>query len=227
MNGSTFTANKPRHSQHTLITKKRDSSSPKQLQISIKTRKRAIEPRPHPPNCLNKRYWDDVRAGLVKPMNKEKKPTPKYMANQQEQKQSRLISLNQLSGGNNCKNDRKECLLKKIRSETITDKPSVKLCDAIEKPPLNFSKIRAFEGAIRPMPLMRLPAFVIPAFGIQPQFVMPPQIPFFAQKMNRPFPPLPFGSQLMTPSYNSQIAFPINYRRDNEIEPIVQNESKK
>lgn len=33
--------------------------------VSEVKKKRVAEPRPHPPDCLNKRYWDDVRAGRV------------------------------------------------------------------------------------------------------------------------------------------------------------------
>ena len=45
-----------------------DSESRKRTSISKKgepKRKRTSEPRPHPPDCLNKRYWDDVRAGRI------------------------------------------------------------------------------------------------------------------------------------------------------------------
>jgi hypothetical protein len=35
--------------------------------ISLINRKRSAEPRPHPPHLLNKRYWDDVKAGRAKP----------------------------------------------------------------------------------------------------------------------------------------------------------------
>uniref|UniRef100_A0A7E4ZRH5 Uncharacterized protein n=1 Tax=Panagrellus redivivus TaxID=6233 RepID=A0A7E4ZRH5_PANRE len=34
-------------------------------------KKRSVEPRPHPPACLNKRYWDNVRAGRISDPSKK------------------------------------------------------------------------------------------------------------------------------------------------------------
>lgn len=39
-------------------------------------KKRVNEPRPHPPDCLNKRFWDDVRAGRI--------PEPKWTGRKNE-----------------------------------------------------------------------------------------------------------------------------------------------
>lgn len=49
-----------------LVMERRKRVCEKRNQFSSEPRKkRASEPRPHPPDCLNKRYWDDVRAGRI------------------------------------------------------------------------------------------------------------------------------------------------------------------
>lgn len=46
-------------------------------------RKRTSEQRPHPPDCLNKRYWDDVRAGRI--------PEPSWTSNPSTSKKAPKI----------------------------------------------------------------------------------------------------------------------------------------
>lgn len=56
------------------VNRKRSSEK----KISGSRKKRIMEPRPHPADCLNKKYWDDIRAGRI--------PKPNWIKTEQQQK---------------------------------------------------------------------------------------------------------------------------------------------
>ncbi|KAI6187521.1 hypothetical protein M3Y98_00253200 [Aphelenchoides besseyi] len=57
-------------------TTKSNAVKPEDLKMNNSSRrKRPAEVRPHPSHCLNKKFWDDVRAGRISNPNSDEKPT--------------------------------------------------------------------------------------------------------------------------------------------------------
>uniref|UniRef100_A0AC34QI22 Uncharacterized protein n=1 Tax=Panagrolaimus sp. JU765 TaxID=591449 RepID=A0AC34QI22_9BILA len=114
-----------------IVNQKRKSNE----RISGSKKKRVTEPRPHPADCLNKKYWDDIRAGRI--------PEPGWIKPEQKRKSVPSMVFNQDFGpmgtfSQNTVNPfpHHSSFTSTISTSTNQLDPNVDLLNLNEKPPM-------------------------------------------------------------------------------------------